>query len=116
MLRMAQALAFFKPAIAAKSQSKLHVLSIPKRSPDVNVLDYLIWSEIEKRLRRQERNMPANKKETREQFVKRLDRTAANLPASVINKAIGNMQTRVQRLLKAKGGLFEEGGRSKRSL
>ena len=35
------------------------------RSPDLNVLDYAIWAEVEKRLRKQERNMPAVVRESR---------------------------------------------------
>lgn len=30
------------------------VFKIPKRSPDLNVMDYAIWAEVEKRLRKQE--------------------------------------------------------------
>ena len=33
------------------------VLKIPKRSPDLNVMDYFIWAEIQKRMRAQERMM-----------------------------------------------------------
>ena len=51
----------------------------------------------------------ATKKETREQFLKRLQKTARSIPAKTIKKAIGNMATRCTRLFKAKGGLFEEG-------
>ena len=40
------------------------------RSPDLNVLDYAIWAEVEKRLRKQERNMPDAKHETRQAEVK----------------------------------------------
>ena len=84
------------------------------RSPDLNVLDYAIWAEVEKRLRKQERNMPDAKHETRAQFEQRLDRTARNLPEAFINKSIGDLQKRCKLLYKAKGGLFEEGGRRAR--
>ena len=65
-------------------------------------------------MRRQERTMK-DKRETREQFSKRLDKVAFSLRPALISKAIGNMRTRCQRLFKAEGGLFEEGGASKRS-
>ena len=103
-----------KKGIAEKSAQGLTVLTIPKRSPDLNVLDYAIWAEVEKRLRAQERNMGSEKYETRAEFEQRLDRTARRLPASFINNAIGNLQKRCQLLYKAKGGLFEEGGRRSR--
>ena len=67
-------------------------------------------------MRRQERNFPKLKKETRDQFEQRLRKTALNLPTSFIDDAIGDMQRRCQRLYKAKGGLFEEGGRKRQRL
>ena len=105
-----------KAGIAAKAKQKIEVLKIPKRSPDLNVMDYFIWAEIEKRMRAQERMMKSGKCETRAEFEKRLDATAKGLPAALINKAIGNMHIRCQRLYEAEGGLFEEGGRSKRRI
>ena len=101
--------------LEAKRQSKLHVLQIPKRSPDLNVLDYAIWTEVEKRLRDQEKAFPKTKKETREAFEHRLDRTARELPKTFIDDAIGNLYERSQLLYEAKGGLFEEGGISERT-
>ena len=105
-----------KRGILAKRENKLRVFSIPPRSPDLNVLDYAVWSEVEKRMRRMERMFSPTKHETRSQFERRLDRTALSLPSTFINKSIANMRQRVQRLYKAKGGLFEEGGRAKRPL
>jgi len=63
---------------------------------------------------RQERNFPKLKKETQEQFEERLRKTALNLPTSFIDAAIGDMQRRCQRLYKAKGGVFKEGGRKRK--
>ena len=91
-------------------------LAIPKRSPDLNVLDYNIWSTVEKLLRKLERTMKADRHEARDAFIRHLDRTAYNLPASEIEAAIGSLQHRCQLLLKAKGGLFAEGGRKRRPL
>ena len=101
--------------VAAKRQCKLHVLEIPKRSPDLNVLDYAIWTEVEKRLRDQEKAFPKTKKETRAEFEHRLDRVARELPKSFIDDAIGNMYERSQLLYEAKGGLFQEGSISERT-
>ena len=105
-----------KKGVAAKAASKIHVFNIPKRSPDLNVMDYSIWAEVERKLREQERKMPPSKRETRQEFERRLDRTAANLPKEFIDKAIGDMRRRCELLSKAKGGLFEEGGRARRPL
>ena len=104
-----------KAGMIAKKDGKMDVLEIPKRSPDLNVLDFAIWKEVEKRMRKAERAMGDNRHETRAQFEQRLNRVALGLEKDFIDKCIGNLQVRVQRLHKAKGGLFEEGGRSKRS-
>jgi hypothetical protein len=64
---------YSKKGIAEKIKQKLTVLSIPKRSPDLNVLDYAIWSRVDQLLRKQERNMSENRHESRAQFEKRLD-------------------------------------------
>lgn len=103
-----------KAGVAAKHSQKITVLKIPKRSPDLNVMDYCIWSELEKLMRAQERKMNAKKCESRAQFEQRLNSTAAKYPAVAINRAIANMRVRCERLYQAKGGLFEEGGRSKK--
>jgi len=101
-----------KKAVEAKKAAKLNVFNIPKRSPELNVLDYAIWSEVERRMRLQERAMPSKKRETRSEFENRLDRTARNLLAKFINKSLCDMKRRCQRMHDAKGMLFEEGGRA----
>ena len=91
----------------------MEVLQIPKRSPDLNVLDYAVWAKVEKMLRKQEQKM-TKKTETREEFEKRLDKTALSIPEEDINNWVGDLRKRCQQLYAAKGGLFEEGCRSKR--
>ena len=98
----------------AKKDEKMEPLIIPTRSPDLNVLDYAIWSEVERRMRLQERPFPEGKVESRMEFKERMARVARNLPTSFINKSIGNLAVRCQKLYKAKGGLFEEGGKKNR--
>ena len=100
-------------ALQAKVGAKIHTVQIPKRSPDLNVMDYYIWSEVERRLRKQEHSWPSARRETRQQFMVRLARVARALPGAVIDKAIGDMARRADVLYEAKGGLFEEGGGSK---
>ena len=69
-----------------------------------------LWTEINKRMRRQERRWPAGKKETRATYLKRLRLTALRLPKAFINKSISNMRVGCKRLLAARGRHFEEGG------
>ena len=54
--------------VAAKAALKIHVFNIPKRSPDLNVMDNSIWEEVERVLREQEGKMPPSKRETRHDF------------------------------------------------
>ena len=83
---------------------------MPPRSPDLNPLDFSVWAEINKRMRSQEAKWSARKKETRDQYLARLKRTALNLPELYINKVIANIDHRLKLLKDAKGGHFPEGG------
>ncbi|CAE8638477.1 unnamed protein product [Polarella glacialis] len=96
--------------IKAKADSKIEPFAIPKRSPDLSVIDYAIWSQVNRRLRKQEASWKKGKKETRCQYVARLRRTAMRLPTECIVKSIGDMVRRCKRLHEAKGGYFEEVG------
>ena len=98
-----------KRGVAAKRAARLDVLEIPRRSPDLSVMDYAIWSEINRRMRRQERKWAASKRETRAQFAARLRRTAKKLPAAFVRASMGDMKRRCQLVLAAKGGFFQEG-------
>ena len=100
----------------AKAATKLEVHHIPKHSPDLNVMEFVIWSEIERRMRLQERKWPVSRRETRDQFGRRLGRTARSLTASYIDKSVGDLKRRCDLLHAAKGGLFEEGRRRRRPL
>ena len=96
--------------------AKLEVLRLPKRSPDLNVLDFSVWAEVESRMRKQERRWPAAKRETRIEFTRRLDGVARGLPRKFTDDSISDMPRRCERRFDAKGGLFEEGGRRRRPL
>ena len=96
----------------AKKVAKISVFKIPERSPDLSVMDYAVWKEVTRKMRAQERRFKKSKRETRAQYLGRLRRTAIALPPTFVNKAIGNMKERCQRLYEAKGRHFEEGGKS----
>ena len=78
-----------------------------KRSPDMNLLDYGLWSCINKRLREQEAAFPKSKRETRKEYIKRLSQTILRVPASVLGPLVSPMKRRCQALEKAGG----KGGR-----
>ena len=90
----------------------MKVLEIPKRSPCLNVCDYFLWTEVNRRMRQQEQKFPCGKRETRTGFLSRLRRTALSLPSNVVSAAVGDMKRRCFRLVAAAGGNIEEGGRT----
>ena len=99
-----------RKGMAAKTEARIETFDIPKRSPALNVCDYAHWAEVNRRMRRQERALPASRREARRSFLARLRRTALGLPTHFVQRSIANMKKRCQRLVAAQGGLFEEGG------
>ena len=99
-----------KAGIKAKEEAGLDVLRTPKRSPQLNMCDYALWKEVEKRMCAQEKRFPPVFRESCPALLKRLRRTALRLLCSFINPSLNNMRIRCQRLAAAKGGHFEEGG------
>jgi transposase len=91
----------------AKKAAGIEVLSIPKRSPDLSVMDYAVWSSTNKGMREQETNWGPEKKESREAYLKRLRKTALSFSAATINKWTGDMVRRCKLLVKAKGGYID---------
>ena len=99
-----------RKGVAAKAAAGIDLFRIRRRSPQLNVCDYALWAEVNKRMRRQERRWPVGKRETRAAYLARLRRVALRLPKAFIDKSICNMKVRCQRLLAARGKHFEEGG------
>ena len=87
-------------ALSAKKELKIRTLEYPKHSPDLNPLDFFVWSEIERRMASQ--SSPKN--ETQEQYKARLRRTAMALPQPVIQKALLSIKKRAAAVVDAKGG------------
>ena len=100
-----------KKGRAAKKRARIESFDIPRRSPALNVCDYALWSEINRRMRAAEAKWPVGRVESRKQYLARLRRTAVALPKAFIDKSIGNMRRRCKALHGAGGGHFEEGGR-----
>ena len=93
---------------AGKAVANMVSMDLPRRSPDLNVLDYCLWHEINVRMRQKEAQMPKNTKESKEQYLKRLKGTALSLPHAFVSRAVKDMRRRVLCLQKAKGGIFLE--------
>ena len=96
---------------AAKVASRIESFDIPRRSPSLNVCDYALWSEVNRRMRATEGKWPAGKTETRKQYVARLRRTALRLSASFIRASITGMRRRCRLLSATDGQPVEEGGK-----
>ncbi|CAJ1422967.1 unnamed protein product [Effrenium voratum] len=97
-------------AMAAKSAAGIVTLDLPKRSPDLNPLDFSLWAAVNKKMREKESKWPTSKRETRAAYLARLRRTALGLSNDYINSIVGAMAGRVQQVLAAGGSHFPEGG------
>jgi transposase len=95
-------------AVAEKRKLGMKVMELPPRSPDLNCLDYSLWSRINKKLRAQEKAFPPQKKETKDECLKRLRSAALGLPTAVVKDAQMSMKRRCTEIRAAKGGLIEE--------
>jgi hypothetical protein len=95
-------------AVNKKAELALDVMELPPRSPDLNALDYSVWSQISKCMRQQEANFPKSKRESKAAFIKRLRATALGLPSSFVTAAVKSMRRRCQQIAGAKGALIEE--------
>jgi len=98
--------------VAAKDEANIKTFWLPKRSPDLNVCDYWLWAEVNRRMRKAEQSFPAHKKESRKEFLSRLRSTALKIPTSLVRASVQDMRSRCKRMLAAEGGHIEEGGRS----
>ena len=94
--------------VAAKRSDRIHPDSLPRRSPDLNVLDYSLWHEIKQRMREEEKSFAKGKKESPDEYKARLRRIALAVPRAVVEKAMGDMRRRAQAVVQAGGALFKE--------
>ena len=95
-------------AVKTKRRLRMRTMKVPKRSPDLNVLDYRLWADITRRMRQQERSWPASKTESRDAYKARLRRTALRTSPTFVKKAVQDMKRRCKLLVQAKGWYFEE--------
>lgn len=95
-------------AMTAKRKAGVVTDDLPRRSPDLNVLDYSLWHTINMKMREQERLFSPKKKESEEEYKARLKKTALGLPTTLVKKAVMDMHRRVRMVIKAGGDLFNE--------
>ena len=97
-----------RAGVDSKKKAGITADSLPKRSPDLNVLDYALWNAINLRMRAQGSKYRKTKKETAREFKDRLRKTAMSLPVPVVKAAVGSMRRRCMTIAKLKGELFTE--------
>jgi len=85
---------------AAKKELGFKVVSLPRYSPDLNPCDYFLWDNIEARMAK---SAPKNKKESVEQFKKRLRKTAMSTSKVFLRKAVAHMTPRIKAIYDAEG-------------
>ena len=83
-------------------------VDLPPRSPDLNVLDYALWSAINRAMRLQERSFRKSKRESKEEYMIRLKQTAMSLSRFLVTKSVKDMHKRVRKIAAAGGGLIVE--------
>ena len=87
-------------AQTAKAELGITAVPFPRYSPDLNPLDFAIWSEVEARM---VKNMP-KKVETVAEYKKRLRLTTLRLPSELVGKIVRSIPARMKAVVEAKGG------------
>ena len=81
---------------AAKAASGMRTIDQPPYSPDLNPLDFSLWSRIEEKALAGRR--PA---ESRESYKARLRRVALGLPRPLVQKIVESIKSRAQAIFEA---------------
>ena len=74
-------------------------MAFPKYSPDLLLLDYGVWDELERRMSAQK----VKGYESVDAFKKRLRRAAMSIPSAVIRMIVNSMHERAAAIAKAAG-------------
>ena len=85
--------------LAAKRKANIQAMTLPPRTPSWMPLDYAIWTAIEKAM---DDTAPAGK-ESKEEYLSRLETCARTLPRGFVRKVIARMRSNIQ-------GVIEVGG------
>ena len=83
-----------------KESKHIKAMPFPRHSPDLNPLDFSLWSEIERRVL----DRAPKKVETVAAYKARLRRAALDLPKGLVMKAVGSMPKKIKEVRDAKGG------------
>ena len=89
-----------RKAQAAKEEVGVYPVRFPKYSPDLNPLDFYVWSEIERRAL----SLKGSGFVSAKAYKKRLQRIAKALPRAAIERALASIPRRAKAIVDAKGG------------
>ena len=64
----------------AKAKEKIENCEIAKKSPDLSAWGYAVWKDVSHMMRKQEQSSPVNKRDTRDEYLKRLKKALTSLP------------------------------------
>lgn len=87
----------------AKEDAGIAPIPFPKYSPDLNPLDFFVWSEIERKMMASR----ITRVESAAEYKKRLRRVAMSIPQEQIAKAMAAIRSRAQMVVDEKGGLIK---------
>ena len=93
-------------AQVAKRRLGFDVLRLPPRSPELQPLDFSLWSMVERRF--VESNARILGTESRAKYLTRLRRTIERIPLNSIRNSIDSMDRRVKTLHSVKGDVFDD--------
>ena len=83
----------------AKREVGIEAMTLPPRTPSLMPLDYAVWKEIVDLVM----DGAPDGRETKQQFLNRLELVAKSLPRSYFRKVVGRMRENVLALKEARG-------------
>ena len=85
----------------AKKEVGIEAMTLPPRTPSLMPFDFAVWKKIVDEVI----DGAPEGRETKEQFLARLEAIAKSLPRSYCRKIVGRMRQNVQAIVDARGGI-----------
>lgn len=99
-----------KLAIRTKQELNMTVLKLPKRSPELQPLDYSVWAHVEKVMAKNNENLLKRGvwKESRDEYLGRLRKAFLRLPKRYLENTIDDVKCRVSLMQRLRGDIFRD--------
>ena len=85
--------------LAAKRNARIHAMTLPPRTPSWMPLDYAIWAAVDKAM---DETAPEGR-ESRGEYLTRLEGCARTLPRGFVRKVIARMKGNIKGVIEARG-------------